>query len=512
MAEIQWTEADLEQLERKGITKQQVETQLRRFEKGYPFLELMGAADEGNGILVMSREQVESALGRWESALRDPNKEIVKFVPASGAASRMFKSLYAYLNGEDADASVTEVLERIREFAFFDTLNRACMLGEGGKGCEKLIQSGAGRTVVEYLLTPKGLNYGQMPKALLLFHRYPDGSRTAAEEQLAEGAKYARSGVGRVKLHFTLSEEHINSFNALVQRRKGDMEDKYSVVYEISHSVQKGATDTIAVDQENRPIRQDDGSLLFRPGGHGALIWNLNEIDADIIFIKNIDNVVPDHLACDTIIYKKALGGYLLELQERLFKYVAQLSGDKKAPMTLIAEIRTFLADAFSIDTSKLEGYPPEEQQTVLRRLLNRPIRVCGMVRNEGEPGGGPYIVQTEEGITGLQILESTQINKESEADMEIFRGGRYFNPVDLVCGVKDYRGQKFDLLSFVDPDTGFISSKSQSGKALKALELPGLWNGAMSDWNTAFVEVPATTFNPVKTVNDLLRPAHTGK
>lgn len=512
MAELHLTEADLDQLKEKGISKQLLETQLRRFDKGYPYLDIVQSADENGGVIVMSQEEIEDALKVWEDTLHSSETEVVKFVPASGAASRMFKELYAFLNGGEKSEGVQEVLDHIKEFAFFDALNRACMLGEGGKGCEKLIQLGEERTVIEYLLGAKGLNYGKLPKALLLFHRYPDGSRTAAEEQLVEGAKYARNSDGKVKIHFTLSPEHIEPFEALMQRRVPELEDKFSVQYEISHSIQKSETDTIAVDMNNEPMRNEDGSLMFRPGGHGALIWNLNEVDADIIFIKNIDNVVPQLLSCDTIIYKKVIGGYLIKLQGMIFKYMAQLSGDKRANAALLSEIKEFMQRVLCIDTAGMEGLPLEEQSLTLRRLLNRPIRVCGMVRNEGEPGGGPYVVRDEDGITGLQILESSQINKGDEKILEIFRNGRFFNPVDLVCGVKDYRGQKFDLLSFVDEETGFISQKSQAGVDLKALELPGLWNGAMSQWNTAFVAVPASTFNPVKTVNDLLRPAHTAK
>lgn len=512
MAELHLNDADLKQLEEKRISKQQLESQLRRFEKGYPFLPIVKAADEEAGIISMTQEEIEEALKVWDDTLLSPDRKVVKFVPASGAASRMFKELFAYINGGEKSKSVEEVLERIKDFAFFDTLNRACMLGEGGKSVEKLIQMGQERTVIEYLLLPKGLNYGKLPKALLLFHRNNDGSRTATEEQMVEGAKYARNSDGRVKIHFTLSPEHIELFNNLIQRKKADLEDRYSVIYEISHSIQKSETDTIAVDLDNKPMRQDNGALLFRPGGHGALIWNLNEIDADVIFIKNIDNVVPEQFTCDTIIYKKVIGGYLIMLQNKIFGYMAQLYGDKKTNAALLAEIREFLQTTLCIDTSNLEDLAPEEQSLQIRRLLNRPIRVCGMVRNEGEPGGGPYVVRAEDGTTGLQILESSQINKENEEDMAILKSGKFFNPVDLVCSVKDFRGQKFDLLSFVDEETGFISQKSQAGVELKALELPGLWNGAMSDWNTAFVEVPATTFNPVKTINDLLRPIHIAK
>lgn len=512
MAELILSESDQTQLAVKGITRQQLEGQLRRFTQGFPFLHIVKAAEEGDGIHKLESEALESALKQWEKVLQSRDIVVSRFVPASGAASRMFKDLYHFLHTGEKKESVRQFLDHIEEFAFFDSLNRSCMLGEGGKGCLKLIQAGEERTVVEYLLERKGLNYGHLPKGLLLFHKYQDGSRTPIEEQLAEASKYARNADGTVKVHFTLSPEHIDPFNALIHKRKGELEERYSAIFEISHSLQMSDTDTIAVDMENNPLRDATGELIFRPGGHGALIHNLNEIKSDIIFIKNIDNVVPQPLWCDTLIYKKALGGFLVELRNQVYKFMAQLGEDKKASGNLINEIRTYVKEKFSIDTTPLNDLSADEQTSFLRRLLNRPLRVCGMVRNLGEPGGGPYIVKNENGSTSLQILESTQINQDDPTDKELFEHSTYFNPVDLVLSVKDYRGNKFDLTSFVDPETGFISNKSQEGRELKALELPGLWNGAMSNWLTAFVAVPATTFNPVKTVNDLLRPSHSLK
>lgn len=510
MAELMLSEKDLKQLESRGVSKKQVEAQIRRFEHGFPHLNIVKAADEEEGVKQLNEAELNEALQVWSNTLKSMNTKVVKFVPASGAASRMFKDLYAFLNGGEKSASVQEVLDNIDRFAFYDALNRACMLGEGGKGCQKLIQIGEERTVIEYLLTDKGLNYGHLPKALLLFHRYQDTTRTATEEQLSEGARYARNADGTVNVHFTLSPEHIEPFETLLSRRKGELEERNSVIFNVTYSTQRKETDTVAVDMDNNLLRDQNGSIIFRPGGHGALIYNLNEINADVIFIKNIDNIVPQVLSCDSIIYKKALGGVLIQLRDQVYKYMSLISDDKRVGNNLIEEIREFLHRAFSIDTSIIEDATAEEQVTHLRRLLNRPLRVCGMVRNEGEPGGGPYITKDANGFTGLQILESTQINKEDTLDMEIFENSRFFNPVDLVLAVKDYRGKKFDLLNFVDGETGFISHKSQEGRELKALELPGLWNGAMSDWLTAFVAVPATTFNPVKTVNDLLRSAHT--
>lgn len=509
MADFVLSEQDLAQLKEKGISRQAFEGQLKRFEKGFAPLDLVASASEGRGVKVFGEEELNSVLQRWDDALQDPQLRVQKFVPASGAASRMFKELYQYLGGAEPSPAVQEVLDHINDFAFADALDRACMLGERGKTASKLIETGEGRTVVKYLLEDVGMNYGHLPKALILFHKYDHGVRTAAEEQLAEGAKYTRNSSRVVRVHFTLSPEHIAPFLTLLARRQSKLEDYYSVQFEVTHSVQKSETDTIAVDLENLPMRNDDGSLMFRPGGHGALIQNLNELDADVIFIKNIDNVVPDHYEADTIIYKKALGGYLLQLRDKVYKYIALLSEERRPSQSQLEEIRAFMKEAFCVELPLEEETPADVQANMLRELLNRPLRVCGMVRNEGEPGGGPYIVRDKRGVTSLQILESTQVDMDNPEARAMFEESSFFNPVDLVCCVKEYRGQKFDLTAFVDYETGFISSKSSGGKELKALELPGLWNGAMSNWNTAFVEVPSSTFNPVKTVNDLLRPVH---
>lgn len=510
MERLTLSDKDLAQLKEQGISREQLEEQVRWFDTGFPYLSIVKAADQESGITAISEEKLEELLKCWEEALHDPSIEVVKFVPASGAASRMFKALFSYLHGGERSSAVDEFFRRLKDFAFFDALNRACMLGEGGKGCERLLQMGEERLILEYLLLEKGLNYGHLPKALLLFHRYHDGiSHTATEEQMVEGARYARNSDGTVHIHFTLSPEHIEPFDALVAKKRAEIEERFSVQLDITRSIQKPETDTIAVDMAHRPMRHADGSLMFRPGGHGALIHNLNELKVDIAFIKNIDNVVPEPLSSSTIIYKKMIGGYLIQLRTKVFGYLMQLLEDKRPSVALLAEVWDFLAKTFCIEVPNHEELSTELQREQLLRLLDRPIRVCGMVRNEGEPGGGPYIVRAEDGSTSLQILESSQINMEDASSVAKLKSGQYFNPVDLVCSLKDYKGEPFNLLDFVDRETGFISEKSQAGKALKALELPGLWNGAMSGWNSAFIEVPADTFNPVKVVNDLLRPAH---
>ncbi|MDO5035495.1 MAG: DUF4301 family protein [Porphyromonas sp.] len=507
--EIKLTEEDLSQLKQKGISQKTLEAQLSRFEQGFKPINIVAPAGVEGGVKVFDNEELGDLLKVWDDALMSPELKVQKFVPASGAASRMFKELYKYLKGAEPSESVTQVIEHLDDFAFSDALDRACMLGEGGKSSAKLIEIGEGRTVIRYLLEEEGMNYGHLPKALILFHRYAHGTRTATEEQLAESAKYASNSTRIVHVHFTLSPEHIAPFQTLLSRRLSDLEDRYSVKYDVTYSIQKPETDTIAVDLNNQPMRGEDGSLMFRPGGHGALIENLNELDADIIFIKNIDNVVPDHYVADTIIYKKAIGGYLITLRNQVHKYMAELSEEGRPSSSELEEMREFLETAFCVTIENWSELSPDAQADQLRELLNRPIRVCGMVRNEGEPGGGPYIVRDAEGVTSLQILESTQINREDPEQREAFNKSTYFNPVDLVCCVRAYKGQKFDLTAFVDEETGFMSHKSSGARDLKALELPGLWNGAMSRWNTAFVEVPVTTFNPVKTVNDLLRPVH---
>ncbi|MDO4770736.1 DUF4301 family protein [Porphyromonas sp.] len=507
-----FTPEDLEQIKAKNISKTTVEKQLRRFEKGYSFLNVLKAADDTCGIKSLSQDELNTYLDKWSLLLKDPKSEVVKFVPASGAASRMFKDLFKFFadgsdNLDTAPPSVKELLDNLSNFAFGDTLNRVCLVNNW-KTMTKLYQQGEYKAIIENLIEAKGLNYGHLPKALIPFHTYSEGTRTAMEEHLAEGALYAKNISGRVKLHFTISPDHIDPFKSLLMKKTEKWEDFFSVHYDVTYSIQKPETDTIAVDMDNNPLREKDGSLIFRPGGHGALIRNLNDIDADVIFIKNIDNVVPDRYKSETIIYKKALGGYLISLRDKVYEYMRILN-DEKRKAIVVPEIRAFLHKAFAIETPGLEGRPHAECIEPLRKILNRPIRVCGMVRNESEPGGGPYLVRNDDGTTSLQILESTQINMNDPAMREIFDNGKYFNPVDIVCCVRDYKGKKFNLTAFVNEETGFISYKSKDGKELKALELPGLWNGAMSEWNTAFVEVPASTFQPVKVVNDLLRPAH---
>lgn len=502
------TPEDKDLLVKKGISEEQIAEQLACFEKGFPFLKLDAAASIEKGILAPAQDEVKTYLEAWD-AYKEGEKTIVKFVPASGAASRMFKNLFEFL-GADYEAPKTDFekkfFDHIHSFAFYNDLNAAC-LDNTGKSIDALIAEKNYKSVVANLLEAAGLNYGALPKGLLKFHRYADGVRTPLEEHLVEGALYAAGKTGKVNVHFTVSTEHRELFSQLVEEKIACYAEKYGVEYNVSFSEQKPSTDTIAADMENKPFR-DNGKLLFRPGGHGALIENLNDLDADVIFIKNIDNVVPDRLKDDTVTYKKLIAGVLVTLQKQAFEYLQLLDGGKYTHAQL-EEIIRFLQQSLCCRNADIKDLEDAELVIYLRQKLNRPMRVCGMVKNVGEPGGGPFLAYNADGTISLQILESSQIDMNDPAKKEMFEKGTHFNPVDLVCAVRDYKGNKFDLVKYVDKATGFISYKSKSGKDLKALELPGLWNGAMSDWNTIFVEVPLSTFNPVKTVNDLLREQH---
>lgn len=502
------SQQDLKQIAQKGITEEQIKIQLEEFKTGFPFLKIEAAAGIGQGIIRLDEDARNSYVNDWNSYKKEGHK-IVKFVPASGAASRMFKDMFAFLDAP-YDVPTTpfekQYFDNIEKFAFYDALNAKC-LENCGKDIKTLIGENNYKAVVANMLKKEGLNYGQLPKGMLLFHRYEDGSRTPMEEHLVEGALYAASN-GEANVHFTVSHEHIEFFENKVKEKVDGFAKKYDINYNISFSEQKPSTDTVAANPDNTLFRNEDGSMLFRPGGHGALIQNLNDIDADVIFIKNIDNVVPDRIKADTVEYKQVIAGVLIDLQKKAFEYLEVLESGVYNHRKL-EEIIRFVQQDLCCRKADIKDLEDAELVIYLRNKLNRPMRVCGVVKNVGEPGGGPFLTYNQDGTVSLQILESSQIDKSNEEYMKMFTEGTHFNPVDLVCAVKDYKGQPFDLPKYVDKTTGFISSKSKNGKELKALELPGLWNGAMSDWNTVFVEVPLSTFNPVKTVNDLLREQH---
>lgn len=504
-----YTSEDLKVFASRGISEEKINEQLGSFASGFPYLKLSASASINNGILAVDDAQVDKFLAEWDGYLAD-NHRIVKFVPASGAASRMFKNLFEFLDAEYDEPTTDfekKFFDNITRFAFYDALNDACVVLYGNT-IDDLMEEGNYKEVVAALLGEDGLNYGNLPKGLLQFHAYEDQVRTAMEEHLAEGALYAGNAARDVNVHFTVSHDHLELFQDLVEQVREEYEREYNVRYHISFSEQKPSTDTIAADMDNKPFRDSDGSLLFRPGGHGALIENLNDIDADVIFVKNIDNVVPDRLKEETVRYKKIIGGVLVSLKKQIDAYMAQLKSGNYTPADLQAMV-AFLENSLFNRNESVANLDEAALVAYLMKKFNRPVRVCGMVKNVGEPGGGPFLAYNQDGTVSLQILESSQIDMSNAESKSFFENGTHFNPVDLVCAVRNGDGEKYNLPMFVDKNTGFISYKSKSGKELKALELPGLWNGAMSDWNTLFVEVPIATFNPVKTVNDLLREQH---
>ena len=482
-----FTQSDLAQLGARGISVEKAEKQLQAFATGFPELDIISAASVGNGVLNPSEEEIDAYVKAWQDYLNEGHT-VLKFVPASGAASRMFKNLFEYLEDGKKTDFIEKFLAEKDRFAF-------------GPQLANLDEQAA----VSHLL--KDMNYGNLPKGLLLFHAYEDAPRTPALEHLVEGAMYA-SSKGEVNIHFTVSHEHLPLFQAHIAPHQAAYEEKLGVKFHISYSEQKPSTDTVAANPDGTPFRNEDGSLLFRPGGHGALIENLNEIDADVIFVKNIDNVVPDRLKPETTEWKQVIAGILISLQKKAFEYLELLDSGNYTHDQLV-EIARFVKNDLCCVKSDLKELEDAELVIYLKKKLNRPMRVAGVVKNVGEPGGGPFLAYNQDGTYSLQILESSQIDKKNETYMKYFTEGTHFNPVDLVCATKYYKGNAFYLPDYVVRTTGFISQKSKNGKDLQALELPGLWNGSMSDWNTIFVEVPLGTFNPVKTVNDLLREQH---
>jgi hypothetical protein len=507
-----FTESDLHLLKAKGIFIEKVRDQIDTFREGIPFVNLQKAGVVGDGILKFSSDEEQQLIATFNKEKK--GLSLLKFIPASGAASRMFKALFNFLEAYDPSEEQLEIYfertgdkdlkvfsESLKKFPFYEIVQERIAGKSNSKGEEVFL-------FVKELLSDNALNYGFYPKGLLPFHKYHNHTATPFEEHLKEGSHYAKTG-NTAELHFTISEQHIDLFNLEYNDIKDRLKSETETSFNIGYSFQKSATDTIAVDIENRPFRNIDGSLLFRPGGHGALIENLNEQDGDIIFIKNIDNVVvPENLEGVTN-SKKTLAGMLIQVQQKAFIYAKLLAGHSIGEVQR-KEIKLFLEQQLNVRFSdEFETYTEEEQAKILIDKINRPIRICGMVKNEGEPGGGPFWIEDKNGNSTLQIIESAQIDSKDKNQMAIVAKATHFNPVDLVCGVRNYKEEKYDLLTFVDHKQGFITDKTKDGKELKALELPGLWNGGMAFWNTIFVEVPLLTFNPVKTVNDLLKPSH---
>ena len=503
-----FTTQDVQQFESIGITLEKAETQVNDLKNGYPFLKIKGAAAIGDGVLCLDDKEREQLIADWKEYLKGDG-EIIKMVPASGAASRMFKDLFEFENSdavEPNNAYIEKFFVERENFAFYEALNRVCV-AEEGKSIQELVNEKRYKDIVRLLLHKEGLNYGSLPKGLLQFHKYPQYVRTAFVEHLVEGALYTNNRNNEVKIHFTVSPEHIEFFKQHLMSELPRYEDLFKVRYHVTFSIQKPSTDTLAVGLDGMPFRNEDGTILFRPGGHGALIENLNDLDGDVIFIKNIDNVVPDRLKQSTIDYKQVVAGLLVRVQNQIFGFLNELEGEVSDER--LATMLAYAEQVLCIGYDEAKNMSALELKEYLRNKFNRPIRICGMVKNEGEPGGGPYLTYNSDGTTSPQILESSQIDKNNQEAMDCMKNSTHFNPVDLVCGIRKYNGRYFDLSNYIDHTTGFITKKTIGPKVVKSQELPGLWNGSMADWTTVFVEVPLATFNPVKTVNDLLRKEH---
>lgn len=505
---------DQAQLQSKGIAPDKVNEQIATFKKGIPFVKLLRPATKNDGIIAFSKAEQKKLIARFKGAI--PQLNVMKFVPASGAASRMFKALFTFLeeykpNSESLKSylertnnkEIAQFQKQIEAFPFYDAITSKLPTSMETPGHQLY-------GFIQAMFAEEGHNFGFLPKGLLPFHTYKDATATPFKEHLKEAAMYAASN-GQANLHFTVSEEHHELFKEEFDRVGQEISDATNTEFKISYSYQHKTTDTIAVTEANELFRNQDGSLLFRPGGHGALIQNLNTQDADVVFIKNIDNVVVDSYLDEITESKQMLGGVLVQLQEQAFAF-AKIIENKTVSEHQVDAIQSFLATQLHVVfPERFEVMKHEEKITFLQQTLHKPIRVCGMVKNEGEPGGGPFWITAPNGDVSLQIVESAQVNMNDEAQVTILKQSTHFNPVDLVCGIRNYKGEKYNLLDFVDHEQGFITDKTKDGKALKALELPGLWNGGMAYWHTIFVEVPLVTFNPVKTVNDLLKPTHQG-
>jgi len=482
---------DLDSLQERGLSDRDLASYRNTILSGFPFMKLHGNAEPGSGIKLISNEETEKFRAVYQNK---EDIEVVKFVPASGAASRMFKELYAYVDSGNVSENVAKFLDELSDYPFYDQL-----LTEAKLSAEDLATDEGKRKAVDFLLSEEGMNYGSYPKGMIKFHKYDDGhKRTAFEEHFHEGAMYAEKE-GKVRIHFTIPEETAEDVEQHLQSLEGCIGKMHNVDYLIHTSLQKPSTDTPALYADDQEwVRVEDGSLLFRPAGHGALLENLNDLEGDLVFVKNIDNVVPDRLKDITVENKELLGGVLLEVQEKLFQFCRDYDTGSFSK----ADVLSFLNQWFVGDFASLSD-------DELYKLLNRPMRVCGMVKNEGEPGGGPFLVDENGDLPSLQIVESAQIDPDDKEQQAILSKASHFNPVDLVLSLKNHKGDYFDLMEYRNDNTGMVVDKTFQGRGIKALELPGLWNGAMHDWNTIFVEVPIETFNPVKTVFDLRRPNH---
>jgi hypothetical protein len=523
MTSVPFREDDLELLRARGISVDEASGQIARLSAPPRYSDVVRPCTPGDGIEVFDDAEVDRLAALGEEAARDGRCR--KFVPASGAATRMFRSLLCYhgpgrsLSVEELEAEITSgsadagavrtFLDGAERFAFADDLRAT--LAARGHDLDTLRRRGPHGPILDALLSGDGMGYAALPKGLLKFHAYPEGARTPFEEHLVEAASVVKRADGLCRLSFTVSPEHLGRFESLLERTRAAYEGKLGVTLDVTFSTQKPSTDTLAVDGSNRPFRDDDGTLLFRPAGHGALLDNLGDLGADLVWVKNIDNLVPDRLKAATFLWGRALVGRVVRLQRRVFDALARLDAagtDGAAVDDALALAR----EVPGLDTSAVVDATPGERRDALVRLLDRPVRACGMVRNTGEPGGGPFWVRDSRGEVTPQIVEMAQIDPDSPSQQRLVAASTHFNPVFMVCGLRDRHGRPYDLRDYVDPDTAIIARKSAGGRELKALERPGLWNGSMARWTTVFVEIPEIVFNPVKTVNVLLKDVHQGE
>ncbi|NJX15336.1 DUF4301 family protein [Tamlana crocina] len=512
-----FSDKDIKQIQSKGISIDTVNAQVNRIKNGMSYSNLLSAATIGKGIESYGDSDVDGFVKAFEEKKNDLH--LLKFVPASGAATRMFKFLFQFLKNfnpetdtlktyteRQNDSLIVKFFSNLESFPFYNEV--ISKLKETVPHYDSLSEAKKQHEFVKTMLDGNGLNYSFLPKGLLPFHKYDDKVVTAFQEHLFESTLYASSN-GEANLHFTVSEKHHEYFSKEFNSIKENLEKKTNTNFNVSFSYQKETTETVALTTKDEVYRKEDGSILFRPAGHGALLENLNDLKSDLVFIKNIDNIVVANRNVEVSKYKKLLAGVLLEAQETVFSYLHKLD-ECQLEETDLKIMLLFLRYRLNISIpAEIENSSIEEKIAFLRGKLNRPIRVCGMVKNEGEPGGGPFWVKDKNGDISLQIVEFAQINFSKTRQQELVYKATHFNPTDLVCGIKNYKGEKFNLTDFVDPEAAFITMKTQNGTDIQALELPGLWNGSMAHWNSIFVEVPIETFNPVKTVNDLLKPAH---
>lgn len=500
---IVFSEKDLRQIRKLGLTPQDVEKQMATYRHGPNYLQLNRPCAINDGIIAINKTAMDELINLYE---REAGRfKLLKFVPASGTASRMFTDWFSALEkcSFDIPAFNRSFLRNFKKYPFYFLIRQ-------NRCASQFIDRMDIKGLLNYILFANGLNFGWLPKALIPFHLYPSGEvRTALEEHLFEAAQYVCSADDVCRLHFTVSPEHKKDVVRKIKTVQPKYEALCQIKYKITFSVQSLSTNILAVDENNLPLRDETGSLIFRPGGHGSLLANLQNLDADFIFIKNIDNIVPENLLKKILPYKKLLGGLALQIKQEIFSILHQVENDKvNSPQ--IENIKNYCFQRLNIAfSSNMSRQSLSEQKQTIFTALNRPLRVCAVVRNEGEPGGAPFWVEELNGNQTMQIVECGHVDKTSPEQMSIWSQAQYFNPVDMVCCVKNYRGEKFNLDCYVNKDAYLITTKNEKGRTLKAMELPGLWNGGMAYWNTVFVELPLIIFNPVKTVEDLLRAEH---